>query len=75
MRLTAELAASFLILASMWLAADKSLLAPWLGILGCIILLALFTQQQQWGLLPMELFAIALYCRQALHWRNARVPQ
>lgn len=75
MRLTAELTASFLILLSMWFAADKSLLAPWLGILGCIILLVLFTQQQQWGLLPMELFAIALYCRQALRWRNARVTQ
>jgi F0F1-type ATP synthase assembly protein I len=75
MRLTAELTASFLILASMWCAADKSLLAPWLGMLGCIILVALFIQQQQWGLLPMEIFAIALYCRQALRWRNARVSR
>jgi hypothetical protein len=38
-------------------------------------LVALFIQQQQWGLLPMELFAIALYCRQALRWRNARVSR
>ena len=75
MRLTAELTASFLILLSMWFAADKSLLAPWLGILGCIILVALFIQQQQWGLLPMELFAIALYSRQALRWRKARVAR
>jgi hypothetical protein len=49
MRFSAELTASFLILASMWCAADKSLLAPWLGMLGCIILVALFVQQQQWG--------------------------
>ena len=42
MRLTAELTASFLILSSMWFAADKSVLAPWLGILGCIILVGLF---------------------------------
>ena len=73
MRLTVELTASFLILLSMWFAADKSLLAPWLGMLGCIILVALFIQQRQWGLLPMELFAIALYFRQALRWRKARV--
>ena len=75
MRLTAELAASFLILLSMWFAADKSLLAPWLGMLGCIVLVALFIQQQQWGLLPMELFAIALYSRQALRWQQARVTR
>ena len=73
MRFSAELTASCLVLVSMWCAADKSLLAPWLGILGCIILIALFIQQQQWGLLPMELFAIALYSRQALRWWNTRV--
>jgi hypothetical protein len=49
MRLIAELTASFLILASMWFAADKSLLAPWLGALGCIILVVLFIQQHNGG--------------------------
>ena len=75
MRFSAELTASFLILSSMWFAADKRLLAPGLGILGCIILVALFIQQQQWGLLPMELFVIVLYSRQALRWQKARVSR
>ena len=44
------------------------------SILGCIILVAP-SNNSNGGLLPMELFAIALYCRQTLHWRNARVKR
>jgi hypothetical protein len=49
MRFSAELTASFLIFVSMWCAADKSLLAPWLGMLGCIILVALLSNNSNEG--------------------------
>jgi hypothetical protein len=70
MTLPFEILGGVLILISMWLTGGKNLLAPSIGIMGCLVLAGIYVYQGNWGLLAFEGTGIALYAKQHIQWRR-----